>query len=181
MATRTVTELERLLNQVEKQTVPTDEEWQAKVAQEICKVFHVKPEEVAVLELSASGKSLKFVLPQKLQAVGTIPLSSTTALAARTARDRRADIINNFATSRHASVFEGVPLSGRQGSTIQKIISVPILNGDQVAGVAQISRKGESSSEAGPDFTSKDLTELQALNSLIARFLVLRRALTPLT
>ena len=177
MATRTVTELERLLNHVEKQTIPIDEAWQTKVAQEICKVFHVQPDEVAVLELSAAGKSLKFVLPEKLRAVGTIPLSSTTALAARTARDRRADIINNFATSRHASVFEGVPLGRRHGATIQKIISVPILNGDQVVGVAQISRKGDSPADAGPDFSAKDLNELQALNNLLGRFLALRRTL----
>ena len=114
------------------------------------------------------------MLPEKLRAVGTIPLSSTTALAARTARDRRADMVNTFATSRHASVFEGVPLGAREAGSIQKIISAPVLQGDTVVGVAQISRKGPTAGEAGPDFNSRDLADLQGLNHLLGRILKLR-------
>lgn len=175
MATRPATELERLLDRVEKRQTPADPGWTGQVALEIGKLFRVQPDEVAVLELSPGGKTLKFVLPEKLQAVGSIPLSSTTALAARTARERRTDIVNNFASSRHATVFEGVPQGRRSGESIQKIMSVSILNGDEVLGVAQICRKGESAGDAGPDFSAKDLTDLQALNALLGRFLALHR------
>jgi hypothetical protein len=174
MPARTVTELERVLDRAESAPQSLDEQWPSHVAREIGKIFQVEADEVAVMELPA-GRMLKFLLPQKLRAVGTIPLSSTTSLAARTARERRADIINNFAASRHASVFEGVPLSERRGQSIQKIMSAPILDGDHVVGVVQISRKGTASADAGADFTSKDLVELQALNSLLGRFLVLSR------
>ena len=165
------TELEYLLDKLEKDTANPPGEWRERVAEEIAKLFSVQPDEVAILGLLPAGKSLEFVLPQKLRAVGTIPLSSTTALAARTARERRADMVNNFATSRHASVFEGVPLGGREARSIQKIISAPILRGDTVVGVAQISRKGPSALNAGADFNSRDLSELQGLNRLLGRIL----------
>lgn len=175
MAVRTATELDRLIDRAEKNAAMLDEEWPSRVAHEIGKMFHAQPDEVAVLELSAKGKALKFVLPEKLRVVGSIPLSSTTALAARTARERRADILNNFASARHATVFEGVPLGRATGASIQKIMSVPILNGDTVVGVVQISRKGDSAAQCGPDFNSKDLSELQSLNSLLGRILLLLR------
>ena len=114
---------------------------------------------------------MKFVIPQKLAAVGTIPLSSATALAARTARERRPELVNNFSTSRHATVFEGVPLGRDPAELIQKIMSAPILEGNQVRGVVQISRKGRSTSDAGLDFTQKDLQALGAISPALERFL----------
>jgi hypothetical protein len=146
------------------------------VGRELGKLFSVDIDEVAVLELAVSGKALQFVIPAKLKAVGQIPLSSTTALAARTARERRSDIVNNFANSRHASVFEGVPLGRSQNEVIHKIMSAPIVQGDKVIGVAQISRKGATPAEAGPDFTPRDLNELQAIGGSLRRFLALPRA-----
>jgi len=175
MPTRTSNVLDPLYEKLEKRDTPLDSEALTDVAEQIGRVFHVERDEVAVLELSRSGKALRFVIPEKLQAVGEIPLTSTTALAARTARERRSDIVNNFATSRHASVFEGVPLGRRQDEVIHKIMSVPVLLGDKVIGVAQISRKGATPLDAGPDFTPKDLGELQALSSLLRRFLALPR------
>ena len=65
------------------------------------------------------------MVPEKLTPVGTIPLTSTSALAARTARERKAELINNFSTARHANVFEAVPLGRDPGELIQKIMSVP--------------------------------------------------------
>jgi GAF domain len=176
MAIRPATDLERLIDGLEKRGVSLDSKVMAAVSQEIAKLFGVAPDEVAVLELVPPGKFLRFVLPEKLQSVGTIPLTSTTALAARTARDHRADIVNNFATARHASVFEGVPLGTEKGGPIQKIMSAPILRGDQTIGVVQISRKGHSPGESGPDFSPKDLSELQGINTLLGRMLALTRA-----
>jgi len=172
----TVTDLENLLLQLEQQGTPPDAEAMGEVAERIGKSFQVAPDEVAVMELSTNGRALKFILPQKLQAVGTIPLTSTAALAARTARERRSDIVNNFSGARHASVFEGVPLGRRQGEAIQKIMSAPILRGDKVIGVAQISRKGTSSLDAGPDFNLNDLKQLQTLTNLLCRLMTLLRS-----
>jgi len=176
LVTRAASELERVLDQLETQEKPLPPESLEHVAQAIAAIFRVQADEVAVMELLPPGKLLGFVLPEKFRAVGTIPLTSTTALAARTARERRSDIINNFASTRHASVFEGVPLGRRQSESIQKMMSVPILRGDRVIGVAQICRKGISSTDAGPDFSTTDLTELQGLSSLLSRFLALNRS-----
>lgn len=175
MATRTATVLEQMLEQLEKQRAPLTTESLEIFAGEIGKLFSAQPDEVAILELAPGGKSLRFALPEKLQAVGTIPLNSTAALAARTARERRSAIVNKFSLSRHASVFEGVPLGRRQSETIQKIMSAPIACGDKVIGVVQISRKGESPLDSGPDFVAADLRRLLGLQDLLVRFLALPR------
>jgi hypothetical protein len=175
MTTRPPTDLDRVLEKIEKGEIPLDSESLAMISREIGKLFGVAPDEVAVMELTRAGKALKFVLPEKLRVVGEIPLTSTTALAVRSVRERRADVVNNFASSRHAIVFEGVPLGRKQNEVIQKIMSVPILQGDTVVGAAQISRKGLSQAAAGPDFTAKDLTALQSLNGVLRRFLALPR------
>ena len=143
----------------------------ALISKTLAKLFDADPDEAAILKVNIKTKSLKFVIPEKLAAIGSIPLSSATALAARTARERRAELVNNFSTSRHASVFEGVPLGRNQGEMIQKIMSAPILEGTTVRGVVQISRKGHSTSDAGPDFTPKDLRTLASLSPTLERFL----------
>ena len=137
----------------------------------IAGVFGVKPDEVAILAITGKGLMLRFLVPTKLQTVGTIPLSSTNALAAKTARERRAEIQNNFANARHASVFEGVPLGRNPGETIQKIMSAPILRDGKIAGVIQISRKARSQDTAGGDFQAEDLRKLQSLSAPLSKFL----------
>jgi hypothetical protein len=143
----------------------------AQLSQMLAKLFGVAPDEVAILTVNTKNKNLKFVIPEQLSVVGTIPLTSTNALAARTAREGRAEVINNFGSSRHATVFEGVPLGRRQGELIHKIMSAPILDGTSVAGVIQISRKGQSASSSGPDFMQKDLRTLASLSPVLGRFL----------
>jgi hypothetical protein len=147
----------------------------AKMAKMLAGLFAVDPDEVAILKMVPKFKSLKFVIPEKLSPVGTIPLTSTSALAARTARERRPELVNNFHASRHISVFEAVNLGRDPSETIHKIMSAPILdgNGKQVQGVVQISRKGRSSASAGEDFTQKDLRALVALSPILERFLKL--------
>jgi hypothetical protein len=162
-----------LIDSLEHAHVPPNSEALSKLGKSLANVFAVDQDEVAILILNSKAKSLKFVIPEKLATVGSIPLSSATALAARTARERRPELINNFSTSRHASVFEGVPLGRDPGQLIQKIMSAPILDGTHVAGVVQISRKGFSTSSAGPDFTQKELRALTTLSPMLERFLKL--------
>jgi GAF domain len=164
-------DLGTLIDALASQGLPPDGDALKHVAKAVGKLFGVAPDEVAVLSLNSKGKSLKFVIPEKLAAVGTIPLSSTSALAARTAREKRPELTNNFSTSRHATVFEGVPLGRDPAELIQKIMSAPILDGTHVVGVVQISRKGRSSSDAGQDFTQKDLRELTSISPTLVRFL----------
>jgi hypothetical protein len=162
-----------LVDDLEKAGTAPDADALTSLARTVAKLFDVDQDEVAILGLSPKDKNLKFVIPEKLATVGSIPLSSATALAARTARERRSEIVNNFSTARHATVFEGVPLGRDPGEMIQKIMSAPILEGPRVRGVVQISRKGRSSGDAGPDFTQKDLRTLTSLSPFLYRFLKL--------
>ncbi len=144
-----------------------------KVARTLASLFRVQLDEVAILKVVPKYKSLKFVLPEKLSNVGTIPLTSATALAARTARERKPELANNFSTARHANVFEAVPLGRDPSEYIQKIMSAPIMDGTRIQGVVQISRKSASLAEAGADFTQSDLRALVSLSPALDRFLKL--------
>jgi hypothetical protein len=170
MIDRQFAELGSLVESLERAGKAPEAADTKKISQDLAKLFGVDPDEVAILALSDKEKSLKFLFPEKLVAVGTIPLSSTSALAARSARERRSEVVNNFSVTRHATVFEGVPMGRAPGELIQKIMSAPILHGSKVSGVVQISRKGRTVADAGPDFTQKDLRTLASLTPLLDRF-----------
>jgi hypothetical protein len=163
MSTNLVSELERLAMALEEDSSSTAEVSLPAIAERIAKNLGVKADEVAILGVSNRWRHLHFLVPQALKNVGFIPLSSTSALAARTARDSRPEINNNFTAARHASVFEGVKTVAVSGESIQKIISAPVLCETKVVGVMQISRKGGSSADSGPDFTAEDLGKVLAL------------------
>jgi hypothetical protein len=145
----------------------------SKVGAMLADQFGVDSDEVAILKVIPKFKSLKFVIPEKLSMIGTIPLSSATALAARTARERKPELANNFSTSRHANVFEAVPLGRDPNELIHKIMSAPIQEGSKVLGVVQVSRKAVSLARAGADFTQKDLRALISLSPTLGRLLKL--------
>lgn len=143
----------------------------ASVAERIAKSMGVRNDEVAIMGLSTRWKHLYFMAPAALKNVGYIPLSSNSALAARTARESRAEIVNNFAAVRHASVFEGVKIGNESAEAIQKIISAPILAEGRVVGILQISRKGSSAMSAGRDFTTDELEKVVALCKPLGKLL----------
>jgi hypothetical protein len=173
MSEKLVVDLGSLLDTMVHAGHPPGTEELARMAEALGKMFDVDPDEVAILTVSQKNKILKFVIPEKLSVVGSIPLSSTNALAARTVRERKAELTNTFNTSRHASVFEGVPLGRREGESIHKMMSAPIVDGTKVIGVIQISRKGHSAKSAGPDFTQQNLRALSALSPTLELFLKL--------
>ena len=163
MNTSLVSELERLANALDKDGTSAADISLPAIAEKIAKELHVKADEVAILGVSNRWRHLHFLVPTALKNVGFIPLTSNSALAARTARDSTPEINNNFSAVRHATVFEGVKAPTTSGESIQKIISAPILSQGKVVGVLQISRKGESPAGAGPDFVSDDMTKVMAL------------------
>jgi len=166
-------DLGSLVETLEKSGAAPDSSALAGVSMALAKMFEVKPDEVAILKIVPKYKSLKFVLPEKLSNIGTIPLTSATALAARTARENKPELANNFSTARHANVFEAVPMGRELNEMIHKIMSAPILDGTRVHGVIQISRKAATLAEAGADFAQKDLRMLISLSPTLDRFLKL--------
>lgn len=158
---------------------PIDTPLLVKLAADIGKAFSVRPDEVAVLSTTPDDKFLRFLVPEQLRNVGTIPINSTSAMVSRTAREKRAEIINNFTTARHSTVFEAVPLESKQrGDPIQKIMSVPVVADNRVAGVLQVSRKGKSVTTAGADFSPSDLNTLSQYAAQLGRCLPLVKVAT---
>lgn len=158
-----VSELERLANAIAADDGAASQISLPSVAEKIAAIIGVRSDEVAILAVSARWKHLYFLVPEALKMVGFIPLSSGSALAAKTVRDSRQEIDNNFSTARHAMVFEGVKIAGEASELIQKIVSAPILLDGKVIGVIQVSRKGLNPASAGPDFTADDLGKILAL------------------
>jgi GAF domain-containing protein len=136
----------------------------------LAKIFHVQYTEVALLRLESG--LLRFIFPEHLRTTGAIPISSK-AVAAHTALSKKAEIFNNFARVKHASIFEtikpGSPdVEEAPPSPIQKLMSVPIMDQtSNVVGVIQISRKGLDPKFA-QDFSREDLHDLEIAAGLLA-------------
>jgi len=166
-----VSEMERIANTLGAEQGGASQVSLSSVAEKIAKNLGVRNDEVAILAVSTRWRHLHFLVPEALKKVGFVPLSSNSALAARTARDSRPEIENNFAAARHATVFEGVKISGETSAAIQKMISAPILLDGKVIGVIQVSRKGASPASSGPDFTVEDLGKILALCKPLGKLL----------
>ena len=166
-----VSEMERIANSLGTEREDASQVSLPSVADKIAKNLGVRNDEVAILAVSTRWRHLHFLVPEALKKVGFVPLSSNSALAARTARDSRPEIENNFAAARHATVFEGVKITGGTSEAIQKMISAPILLDGNVIGVIQVSRKGASPASAGPDFTAEDLGKILALCKPLGKLL----------
>ena len=136
----------------------------------LAKIFRVQYTEVALLRLE--GGQLRFVFPEYLRTTGSIPLNGK-AVASHTALSKKAEIFNNFARVKHASIFETIK-PGQEDqehappAPIQKLMSVPIMDRDAVVvGVIQISRKGLDARHA-KDFSREDLHDLELAAGLLA-------------
>lgn len=146
------------------------------VSMVLAKVFKVQYTEVALLKLE--GGLLRFIFPEHLRTTGAIPISSK-AVAAHTALSKKAEIFNNFARVKHASIFETIKPVGNDAeetappAPIQKLMSVPIMDRNAtVLGVLQISRKGLDPRFA-QDFSREDLHDLELAAGVLASSQVL--------
>ena len=176
-------EIARLVEEMAKANrKPTDTDITA-VVKELARMFSVKHDEVAVLEVVQNGTILSFVYPPRLKMAGVIPLTNTNSLATRTVREKRPEMINNFPAQKHPTIFESIALEEKADAKaaagapkaerhpIQKIMSVPLLIEGKAVGVIQVSRKGKSPTTAGADFTIRDLTSLVTTAGIIAKCL----------
>ena len=128
-------------------------------------------DEIAILMLSVDRDHLRFVAPRKFSSLGTIPMSKRDSIAVSVLTKKVGQTTNNVPTVRHVSFFESIKIKDRP-FPIQKMITAPIFAGSEAVGVIQISRKGETPRDAGPDFTGADLKKLQDLFSRIGPELI---------
>jgi len=133
--------------------------------------FAARQDEVAILFLTSDRKHLRFAAPRKFSDLGTIPITKRDSIAVNIFGRKTGEAMNNVPTVKHVAFFESVKLRDR-AVPIQKMITVPILHQGEAVGVAQVSRKGETAAEAGPDFTQADANKAQEIFASVAPLLV---------
>jgi len=137
------------------------------IVKSVSQAFSCKQDEVAILLVTGDGRHLRFIAPRPFADLGTIPLSKRDSIAVRVLASRSGEVINNVPMVKHVTFFESVKLRGAP-APIQKMVTTPLLVGKQPIGVAEVSRKGASPREAGPDFTAADLQRAKAFFDPIA-------------
>jgi hypothetical protein len=142
-----------------------------RVVKHVAGAFGAKADEVAILILTSDQKHLRFISPRKFSDLGTIPITKRDSIAVNIFGRKTGEAMNNVPMVKHVAFFESVKLRDR-AVPIQKMITVPILLGEDAIGVAQISRKGETPAEAGPDFTPGDVRKAQDIFQAVAPFLM---------
>ena len=142
-----------------------------RVVKHVAAMFGAKNDEVAILFLTTDGKHLRFVAPRKFADLGTIPITKRDSIAVNIFARKAGEAINNVPMVKHVAFFESVKIRDR-AVPIQKMITVPILHDGDAVGVAQVSRKGETASEAGPDFSANDVRRAQEVFEVVAQYLV---------
>jgi hypothetical protein len=136
--------------------------------------FGAKTDEVAILVVTSDARHLRFVAPRKFSDLGTIPVTKRDSIAVNILGKKAGEAMNNVPMVKHVAFFESVKLRDRP-VPIQKMVTVPILYQDEPVGVAQISRKGETPTEAGPDFTPADVRKAEEFFRAVAPYLVQAR------
>jgi hypothetical protein len=137
-------------------------------------LFGAKSDEVAILIRTTDGKHLRFAAPRKFADLGTIPVTKRDSIAVNVLGRKTGEAMNNVPLVKHVAFFESVKLREKM-VPIQKMITVPILLAGEAVGVAQVSRKGETPSEAGPDFSQSDVKRAQEIFEAVAPYLVKAR------
>jgi len=145
-----------------------------RVVKAVGSIFGAKNDEVAILIRTSDGAHLRFAAPRKFSDLGSIPLTKRDSIAVNVLGRKTGEAMNNVPMVKHVAFFESVKLREKM-VPIQKMITVPILLEGEAVGVAQVSRKGDSPSEAGPDFSQADVKRAQDVFEAVAPYLVQAR------
>jgi transcriptional regulator with GAF, ATPase, and Fis domain len=140
----------------------------ATCAKALSSTFRVQPYEVACFKFDSDQESFSFLWPPELRESGSIPFSARRSLLVRTAEERKAFLDNSFASTPHLFVFEG--FSKINSAPIQRIMSVPILRGEELLGVLQLCRRG-ATGDGLPMFSNAELVALVEIAKVVATFL----------
>lgn len=129
------------------------------VARDAGESFGRQVDEIGIMLAGTHAPYLRFVTPRKLCDLGTVPLTKRDSIAVTVFSRKAADVSNNVPAVRHVSFFESVKLKDTS-HPIMKMVTVPLVFEGRAVGVAQVSKKGPSPSEAGPDFTAAEVQKI---------------------
>ena len=144
------------------------------VARDAAEVLARQVDEIGILLVGTDGKYLRFVAPRTLCDLGTIPTTKRDSIAISVFNRKIGEANNNVPLVRHVSFFESVKMTEKV-QPIMKMVTVPIVTNGQVIGVAQVSMKGDSLAEAGPDFNAADVRKVTEYFESKAELLLLAR------
>ena len=116
----------------------------------------------AILMVEGEGDDwhLIFAYPPHLASGNYVPADGGS-IAGRVVQGKVGLVVNNVAEETHQGVFELIPDTGGAVRVIQKMIASPMLDGQgNVFAVVEVNRTGSDLGDAGPDFTSQDLSNL---------------------
>ncbi len=144
------------------------------VARGAAEAFGRQIDEIGILIAGTDGKYLRFVAPRKLCDLGTIPTTKRDSIAVAVFTKKAGEAHNNVPLVRHVAFFESVRVTEKV-MPIMKMVTVPIVAQGQIIGVGQVSKKGDTLTEAGPDFSSADVRKVSEYFESKADFLVAAR------
>ncbi len=134
------------------------------LAEAIADALEVKKEEVAVLILTTTGQTLRFVWPPALsESQAAFPANHKSAIASQVLATMKGKVDNKLAESKHLRFYENVKGMETTKVPIQKMVALPLVAGTRTLGVVEVSRKGRTPEDAGPNFSPEDAQKLVAL------------------
>lgn len=139
----------------------------------VSQTLNVKQDEIAILLLTSTQSTLKFIWPPPLfDSNAALPADYQSAFASSVLKTMKGKVDNKVSESKHLKFFENVKGLETSGIPIQKMIGVPLIHEGKGVGVLEVSRKGKSPEAAGPNFTAEDGQKLVALAKDFVPFLV---------
>ncbi len=139
----------------------------------ICQRMGICAECVAILLLKDAGKVLRFAHPPELYKGQSnfFPVNRNN-IAGQVVLSERGNIENNLTRVPHFGIYEQAKVKGKAPKPIQKMVTAPLITPDKnILGAIQISKRGQTPQEAGPDFAPADLGKLSQICQVAAAFL----------
>lgn len=141
------------------------------VALHLAGALRITETEVAVLIKTKDGQGLKFAYPPPLATGANIFPLKVWSFAGNVIKSGVGAVDNAFTEKKHLGFYEQIRAEGSKRGPIQKIMAAPLTAEDEIFGVVEVSRKGASAGEAGPDFSSADLAALHDILDRVAPYL----------
>ncbi len=135
--------------------------------------MNVFEDEVAVF-LPTAEDAFRFVAPVSLYEDGSsFPMDGS--LTNKVFAEQSTLICNDVKRRKPLSIYERAKTSDRHPRPIQKMLAVPLVDGTTTIGVLQVSRRGLTVGESGPDFAADDADKLAEIARAIAPYIAANR------
>lgn len=125
----------------------------------ISEILKLSQRSVFVLDMHRDGSLLEFTYPPQFKG-NMLPVDNKN-IAGRAAIAKRSYISNNVREEKGFVILDWLMSMG--GAPIQKMITYPVIFIDEVIAVVQVTRRGVTLSESGPNFRKEDLDKIKFL------------------